>query len=156
MAINGAWLFPLLWLCFLIYSYVSPNSSVLNINVRLVAMPKIQMFYQNNKSPRRAVGFADSVATLFLEIEVVVEFRAEDEPNRKWKPVVSRSCVERGGNAHSGSFKSSHLILSLLGNGDSDLVSVVFIVATAMWRMQFWNLKGTFMEPRIYSSTFVE
>lgn len=74
---------PTLWLDFVIYNYVSPNSSVLNINVRLVAVLKIQMFYQNNKSPRNAVGFADSFAALFLEIEVAVEFRTEDEPNRK-------------------------------------------------------------------------
>ena len=105
-------MFPLLWLYFLIYNYVSPNSSVFNINVRLAAMPKIQMFYQNNKSPRRAVGSADSFATLFLETEVAVEFRAEDELMENENQCVSGSRAEGGGSAHFGSFKSNHLLLS--------------------------------------------
>ena len=42
-----------------------------------------QQQQQQNKSPRSTVGFADSFATLFLSIEVVVEFRAGDEPNMK-------------------------------------------------------------------------
>lgn len=106
---------PTLWLDFVIYNYVSPNSSVLNINVRLVAVLQIQMFYQNNKWPRNAVGLADSFASLFLEIEVAVEFRTKMSQIENENQCVRRSCGEGGGSADSGSFKPNHLMLSLLG-----------------------------------------